>query len=163
MTRPGPYAVHGVPVLVTGAGGSGAAAARALRGRGAVVTVSDADSGRAQSLREDGFTVVDVAAPPPGTALVVTSPGWRPDHPLLRAAAAAGVEVVGEVELAWRLAGPQAPPWLAVTGTNGKTTVVRMLESVLRAAGLRTAAVGNIGLPVVGEVDGPYDVLAVEL
>ena len=71
-----------------------------------------------------------------------------------------------EVELAWRLARPAKNiPWLGVTGTNGKTTTTQMLESILRAAGLRTAAVGNIGRPVMETVldPEPYDVLAVEL
>ncbi|HEU0102774.1 MAG TPA: UDP-N-acetylmuramoyl-L-alanine--D-glutamate ligase [Mycobacteriales bacterium] len=163
MTAGGGYA--GADVLVAGAGLSGAAAARALAGRGARVTVADAQRGqdqRGQELREEGLPVLDLAEPPAGTDLVVTSPGWRPDSPLLLAAAAAGIEVIGEVELAWRLRDP-AVPWLAVTGTNGKTTTVRMLEAILGAAGLRTVATGNVGLPVVEAVAGAYDVLAVEL
>jgi UDP-N-acetylmuramoylalanine--D-glutamate ligase len=70
------------------------------------------------------------------------------------------------VELAWRLRDPARPaPWLAVTGTNGKTTTVQMLEAMLRADGLRTVACGNVGLPIVEAVmdPEPYDVLAVEL
>lgn len=96
---------------------------------------------------------------------MVTSPGWRPDAPLLSAAAAAGIEVIGEVELAWRLQGHAAPAWLAVTGTNGKTTTVRMLASILGAAGLRTVATGNVGLPLLDAVLAPegHAVLAVEL
>ena len=66
---------------------------------------------------------------------------------------AAGVEVVGEPELAWRLrvAGPdgEPAPWLAVTGTNGKTTTVTMLEAILLAAGRRAVAAGNVGRPLV--------------
>ncbi|MFD9073376.1 UDP-N-acetylmuramoyl-L-alanine--D-glutamate ligase, partial [Streptomyces lasiicapitis] len=103
---------------------------------------------------------------PEGTDLVVTSPGWKPSSPLFAAAAAAGVDVVGDVEIAWRLRGPDAAPWLAITGTNGKTTTTQMLASILAAAGLRTAAVGNIGTPIVDVVlegDDAYDVLAVEL
>ena len=155
----------GLPVLVAGAGVSGAAAARVLRDLGARVTVADSSDERAEPLRADGFAVVPADAPPPGTALVVTSPGWRPDSPLLVAAAAAGVEVIGEVELAWRLRDPGAAPWLALTGTNGKTTTVRMLEQVLRAAGARAVAAGNVGLPLLDAVLAaePYDVLAVEL
>jgi UDP-N-acetylmuramoylalanine--D-glutamate ligase len=105
------------------------------------------------------------AAIPDGVDRVVTSPGWRPDHPLLVDAAARGLEVIGEVEFAWRLRGPGAAPWLAVTGTNGKTTTVRMLESILRASGLRALAVGNVGVSVVDAVLSaePYDVLGVEL
>ncbi|HEX2312932.1 MAG TPA: UDP-N-acetylmuramoyl-L-alanine--D-glutamate ligase, partial [Thermomonospora sp.] len=101
---------------------------------------------------------------PPGTDLVVVSPGWRPDAPLPRAAAEAGVEIYGEVELAWRLRPAGAAPWLALTGTNGKTTVVRMLAGILEAAGHRALAVGNVGTPIVEAVlDPSYDVLAVEL
>ena len=77
-----------------------------------------------------------------------------------------GVPVWGEVELAWRLRDPERPaPWLAVTGTNGKTTTVQMLQSILTAAGLRAVAVGNVGLPIVEAVmdPEPYDVMAVEL
>lgn len=78
------------------------------------------------------------------------------------------MDVVGDVEIAWLLRGPDAAPWLAVTGTNGKTTTTQMLASILSAAGLRTAAVGNIGTPIIDVVLGaePYsalDVLAVEL
>lgn len=159
-------------ITVAGLGVSGVSAARALAGLGAVVTVVDGgDSGthreRAAELAEEGISVRlgDAETLPEGTGLVVTSPGWKPDSPLFAAAAEAGVDVVGDVEIAWRLRGPDAAPWLAVTGTNGKTTTTQMLASILRAAGLRTAAVGNIGTPIVDVVLGEetYDVLAVEL
>jgi UDP-N-acetylmuramoylalanine--D-glutamate ligase len=84
---------------------------------------------------------------------------------VLAGAQAAGVPVWGEAELAWRLRGPGAAPWLCVTGTNGKTTTVRMLAAILGAAGLRATAAGNIGTPLVEAVLDPlgHDVLAVEL
>lgn len=163
---------QGKNVTVAGLGVSGIPAARVLHGLGAVVTVvNDGDDERsrtqAEELRSEGISVRlgDGATLPEGTELVVTTPGWQPDKPLFAAAAAAGVEVWGDVELAWRLRGPDAAPWLAVTGTNGKTTTVRMLASILEAAGLRTAAVGNIGVSLLDVVTGdePYDVLAVEL
>ncbi|MDQ1699971.1 MAG: UDP-N-acetylmuramoylalanine--D-glutamate ligase, partial [Frankiaceae bacterium] len=96
--------------------------------------------------------------------LVVASPGWRMDQPLLAAARGNGTEVIGEPELAWRLRDPEVP-WLGVTGTNGKTTTVGMLEAILLAAGRRTVAAGNVGLPLVDAVTTmpPYDVLAVEV
>ena len=154
-------------VVVAGAGASGEAAARVLLRAGADVTVVDRlASARTEALAAAGATVaLGAPVPPAGTDVVVVSPGWRPDAPLLVAAAAAGVEVIGEVELAWRLRGPLPAPWLALTGTNGKTTTVRMLESMLRAAGERAVATGNVGLPVVDAVtaDPPYGVLAVEL
>ena len=151
----------GAAVVVAGAGISGAAAARVLRGLGAHVTVVDGDPARLAAL--DGFATSQEL--PPDTVQVVTSPGWRPTAPLLLAAAAARVEVIGEVELAWRLRPPGSAPWLAVTGTNGKTTTVRMLAAILAAAGHRTVAAGNVGLPLLSAVlaPEPYDVLAVEL
>ncbi|WP_432089419.1 UDP-N-acetylmuramoyl-L-alanine--D-glutamate ligase [Streptomyces sp. bgisy095] len=163
---------NGKKVTVAGLGVSGIPAARVLHGLGARVTVvNDGDDERsrvqAAALEAEGVTVRlgDGATLPSGTELIVTTPGWQPDKPLFAAAAEAGVEVWGDVELAWRLRGPGAAPWLAVTGTNGKTTTVRMLASILEAAGLRTAAVGNIGVSLLDAVLGAeeYDVLAVEL
>ncbi|MBT2209822.1 UDP-N-acetylmuramoyl-L-alanine--D-glutamate ligase [Actinomadura sp. NEAU-AAG7] len=161
----------GLDVVVAGLGVSGRAAARALAARGARVTAVEArddDERRsaAAELEERGVAVRlgDGESLPAGTDLVVTSPGWRPDAPLPAAAAAAGVEIIGEVELAWRLRPAEgAAPWLAVTGTDGKTTVVRMLACMLTAAGHDALAVGNVGTPIVEAVDQPHDVLAVEL
>lgn len=163
---------HGKNITVAGLGVSGISAARALAGLGALVTVVDGGDSqghraRAAELEAAGISVrlADAQTLPEGTDLVVTSPGWKPDSPLFAAAAAAGVDVVGDVEIAWLLRGPDAAPWLAITGTNGKTTTTQMLASILRAAGLRTAAVGNIGTPIIDVVLGEeqYDVLAVEL
>jgi UDP-N-acetylmuramoylalanine--D-glutamate ligase len=165
-------------VCVAGLGVSGFAAADALLQMGAHVTAVDerpvdALGGKVEVLDTLGVDIRlgDEAAHtlPAGAQLVVTSPGWRPDAPLLVAAAAAGVPVWGEVELAWRLRPIQDPaPWLVVTGTNGKTTTVRMLAAMLQADGRRAVAAGNVGTPLVQTVladrDGAgHDVLAVEL
>ncbi|MEV7007690.1 UDP-N-acetylmuramoyl-L-alanine--D-glutamate ligase [Streptosporangium sp. NPDC051022] len=156
-------------ICVAGLGVSGTAAARAMAARGEkVIVIEGGDGERARAaaaeLSEAGVEVRfgEPAELPGGTRLVVTT-GWPPHHPLLAAAAEAGVEVVSEVELAWRLRPEGAAPWLALTGTNGKTTAVRMLTSMLKAAGHRALAVGNVGTPVVEAVTGPWDVLAVEL
>ncbi|MGW2473515.1 UDP-N-acetylmuramoyl-L-alanine--D-glutamate ligase [Streptomyces sp. NPDC001665] len=166
---------QGKHVTVAGLGVSGIPAARVLHGLGAVVTVvndGDDERSRAQAaeLEAQGITVRlgDGDTLPESTELIVTAPGWKPGKPLFAAAAEAGVPVWGDVELAWRLRGldgREPAPWLAVTGTNGKTTTVRMLASILEAAGLRTAAVGNIGVSLLDAVLGEetYDVLAVEL
>ncbi|MFH9085968.1 UDP-N-acetylmuramoyl-L-alanine--D-glutamate ligase [Streptomyces sp. NPDC017673] len=168
----GPSDFQGKRVTVAGLGVSGVPAAKVLHARGAVVTVvNDGDDARAREqaaeLEALGITVRlgDGEILPEGTELIVTAPGWKPDKPLFLAAEKAGVPVWGDVELAWRLRGPHAAPWLAVTGTNGKTTTVQMLASILKAAGLRTAAVGNIGVSLLDAVLGEerYDVLAVEL
>ncbi|MCX3063209.1 UDP-N-acetylmuramoyl-L-alanine--D-glutamate ligase [Streptomyces beihaiensis] len=164
---------QGMGITVAGLGVSGLSAARALAGLGASVTVVDggespAHRDKAALLEEEGISVRlgDAETLPESTELVVTSPGWKPSSPLFEAARARGVDVVGDVEIAWRLRGPGAAPWLAITGTNGKTTTTQMLASILRAAGLRTAAVGNIGTPIIDVVlegDDAYDVFAVEL
>jgi len=156
---------QGKRVLVAGAGVTGKSVARALLDLGAAVTVTDGAADRLGDLPAGVATVAGLTEPPSGTDLVVTSPGWPPTAPLLVAAAAAGVEVIGEVELAWRIGAtlPNPPAWLAVTGTDGKTTTVGMLESILLASGAKAVACGNIGLPVVDAVLGGYDVLAVEL
>ncbi|MEU9599404.1 UDP-N-acetylmuramoyl-L-alanine--D-glutamate ligase [Streptomyces sp. NPDC048109] len=167
-----PSEFTGKHVTVAGLGVSGVPAAKVLHGRGAHVTVvNDGDDERARTqaaeLEALGVTVRlgDGDTLPEGTELIVTAPGWKPTKPLFTAAGQAGVPVWGDVELAWRLRGPDAAPWLAVTGTNGKTTTVQMLASILKAAGLRTAAVGNIGVSLLDAVTGDteYDVLAVEL
>ncbi|GGS38453.1 UDP-N-acetylmuramoyl-L-alanine--D-glutamate ligase [Actinokineospora fastidiosa] len=152
----------GTRVLVAGAGVAGTGVARALVSLGAEVTVADGDAARLAALELDVRTAHAITEPPAGTELVVTSPGWRPDSPLL---ANAAVEVIGDVELAWRIGEtmPEPPVWLAITGTNGKTTTVGMLESILLAAGLDAVACGNVGLPVVDAVLAGHRVLAVEL
>ncbi|HEX3908130.1 MAG TPA: UDP-N-acetylmuramoyl-L-alanine--D-glutamate ligase [Mycobacteriales bacterium] len=158
-------------VVVAGLGVTGVAVADVLLDRGALVSVvsdrdGEAEQRAATALRERGALVRlgDAVTPLPAD-LVVASPGFRPDQPLVAAAAAAGIDVIGEPELAWRLRGPAAAPWLGITGTNGKTTTVGMLESILQAAGFRAVAAGNVGLPLVSAVtaDPGYDVLAVEV
>jgi UDP-N-acetylmuramoylalanine--D-glutamate ligase len=155
-----PDELRGAHVLVAGAGISGRAAAEALLRLGARVTVSDARPEALVDLPEGA--VAGREELPPDVALVVTGPGRRPDHPLVLDAR---VPVVGEPELAWWIgqAQPLPAPWLAVTGTNGKTTTVGMLEAILRAAGHDAVACGNVGHPVVTAVGEGRDVLAVEL
>ena len=168
----------GVRAVVAGFGVSGFAAADTLTHLGAHVIALDESTAGAGGDKEERAELLnvlgaDVRLGPGSTAtlpddvdLVVTSPGWRPDAPLLAQAAERGVPIWGEVELAWRVRDPERPaPWLVVTGTNGKTTTVRMLASILEAAGKRVAACGNVGLPVLEAVmdPEPYDVLAVEL
>ncbi len=169
----------GLRVVVAGIGVSGFAAADALAERGAVVTVVDGLAPGASRPNDErahilGILDVEVRQGPEHTTglpaepveLVVTSPGWRPDQPMLLEAAARGIPVWGEVELAWRMrAATGAAPWLTVTGTNGKTTTVNMLASILRSAGLRATSAGNVGTSLLEVVlhPEPFDVIAVEL
>ncbi|MFE7630072.1 UDP-N-acetylmuramoyl-L-alanine--D-glutamate ligase [Kocuria sp. NPDC057446] len=172
----------GLRVVVAGIGVSGFAAADTLIELGArVVVVDGADTpatrAKADTLRIVGAADVLLGEQAQGTVpdvegerpdLVVTSPGLRPDHSLLAAAAAEGIQIWGDVELAWRVrerAGRRTAEWVCITGTNGKTTTVGITASMLRAAGLTAAAVGNVGTPVLDALREPveYDVLAVEL
>ena len=149
-------------VLVAGLGVTGRAVARVLATRAGAVRTLDAGAPDADHHDVDD---VDLAT----VDVVVVSPGWRPTHPVVVAAQEAGVAVWSEIELAWHLRVPTtttgAPaPWLALTGTNGKTTTVEMLASILAADGRAAAAVGNVGRPLVeAVVDPDIEVLAIEL
>ncbi|MGQ4533513.1 UDP-N-acetylmuramoyl-L-alanine--D-glutamate ligase [Dermabacteraceae bacterium P13115] len=168
--------VSGATILVTGFGVSGYAVADQTMQRGARVVVVDANASE-ENLEKKRILEnlgVDVrlgkehtqALPADITPdVVVTSPGWRPDQPLLLQAAERGIPVWSEIELARRMQPVDGPAWLAVTGTNGKTTVVTMLEAILNAAGLRACAAGNVGQPLIEAVlhPEPFDVIALEL
>ena len=172
----------GLRVVVTGIGISGFAAADTLIELGARVVVVDASTSAKAQAQADTLKIVGAADVLLGEEavqaiprvdgavpdLIVTSPGWRPDQALLAAAARAHIPIWGDVELAWRVrerAGRKTAEWLAITGTNGKTTTVGLTESMLQAAGLKAIAVGNVGTPILDALRDPveYDVLAVEL
>lgn len=161
-----------VHAVVAGIGVAGFACADQLIHLGARVTVVDAADGERQRERADILGVVgatvrlgDADTLPDGVDVLIVSPGLPPSAPIIAAAVARDVPVWGELELAWRLRGENPAAWLFVTGTNGKTTTTLMLESILRAAGLRTASVGNIGVSLVDAVMDPIgcDVFAVEV
>ncbi|WP_343708351.1 UDP-N-acetylmuramoyl-L-alanine--D-glutamate ligase [Mycobacterium sp.] len=159
-----------VPVLVAGGGVTGRAVLAALDALGATATLCDDSSSTRQQFAQAGTPTVDsatAAAHIADYALVVVSPGFPPTAPVPAAAAAAGIPIWGDVELAWRLdqAGRYGPPrrWLTVTGTNGKTTTTSMLHAMLVAAGVNSRLCGNIGNPVLDELHEPADVLAIEL
>jgi UDP-N-acetylmuramoylalanine--D-glutamate ligase len=137
------------PFLVVGLARSGQAAARMLAARGEVVRgVDSAHPGGAAGLREAGVEVVldtDGKALLDGTRTVVKSPGVPREAPAVAAALERGIEVVGELELAWRGIPNR---FVAVTGTNGKTTTVELLGHVFRSAGEPVSVAGNVGTPL---------------
>ncbi len=162
--------LSGAAVLVAGARVTGRAILAALTPLGARATLTDDSPSALTAFAQNGVAVIDPANAAEKIAefdLVVTSPGLPPTAPVLVAAAAAGVPVWGDVELAWRLdnSGRYGPPrrWLVVTGTNGKTTTTSMLHAMLVAAGRRALLCGNIGEPVLDVLDQPAELLAVEL
>jgi UDP-N-acetylmuramoylalanine--D-glutamate ligase len=148
---PGPY-------LVVGLARSGVAAALALRAAAPTERVVACDAAApAEALRErerltkagvevhldtDGIHLLQ-ATPPPAT--VVKSPGVPAEAPVVERARRAGLGVVGELELGWRLVRNE---FIAVTGTNGKTTTVELIGAIHRAAGAPVAVAGNVGTPV---------------
>jgi len=150
--------IPGGPYLVVGLARSGAAAALALRKRGERVVGLDVGSpAGADALRvvgvelhlddEDGVALLD------RVRAVVKSPGVRAQNPVVAAARERGLPVLGELELAWRLLDNE---FVAVTGTNGKTTTVELIGHIYRTAGLPVAVAGNVGTAVsslVGSLD----------
>jgi UDP-N-acetylmuramoylalanine--D-glutamate ligase len=162
-----------IRVCVVGLGVAGFAAADALINLNADVVVIDGASGESQKERATILEILGAEVRmgndtdlPDKLDLIVLSPGVSPLSPIVTAAQTAGVEIWGELELAWRLRDLDHPaPWLLVTGTNGKTTTTLMLESILLAAGKRTVAAGNIGRSLVEVVmdPTPWDVLAIEV
>ena len=102
-----------------------------------------------------------------GAQVVITSPGIMPENNLLIKAKEAGLEIWTDIDLAWRLRDKSgfASQWICITGTNGKTTVTQLVEQMLISAGIKAAACGNIGKPILDVVRDPadFEVLVVEL
>jgi UDP-N-acetylmuramoylalanine--D-glutamate ligase len=145
------------PFLVVGLARSGQAIARLLAGLGeevrAVDRASPEGAGRLREVGVEVFLDSDGLASLDGTRTVVKSPGVPREAPVIAAALERGVEVVGELELAWRALPNRT---VGVTGTNGKTTTVELLGHLYRAAGEPVAVAGNVGTPLsqlAGEVD----------
>jgi UDP-N-acetylmuramoylalanine--D-glutamate ligase len=159
--------------VVIGLAETGLAVTRRLRSEGWEVTVvEDAPSGndayadraaaaRGLGARLDEAPTTSAVVVEIGTAdLVVPSPLVRLDHPALVAARAAGVTVRSEIDLAGERT---AVPIVAVTGTNGKTTVTTLTAAMLDASGRRVVAAGNLGRPLIDAVDDPVDVIVAEV
>ena len=149
------FSVAGQRVLVVGAARSGVAAAQLLARRGATVTLTDRKAqipGQADlesagvALELGGHTVSSFET----ANLIVMSPGVPIDLPEVMRAKAAGVSVIGELELASRwLRGPI----VAITGTKGKSTTTTLVGRMLEASGRRVLVGGNIGVPLSAQVD----------
>ena len=145
-------------VLVLGAGVTGKSVARFLTSQGAKVTLTDDNS--AEAVKPEAVDVKNFDA-------AVISPGWRQDHPLVVKILNSSLELLNEIDIAWKLRSSRAPrqKWIAVTGTNGKTTTVEMTAAILKAAGIKATACGNVGDTVIDAVDrdDAYEVLVLEL
>lgn len=147
-------------VLVAGAGVTGLACAQVLLQKGAVVTIVD------ESVAElEGFDVLSPVSITIGDyEFLLVSPGWRDDHPLITRAREAGLSLINEIDFAWSLKNP-AQKWIALTGTNGKTSTVELTAQMLTASGASAIACGNVGTTVIDSVESAkkYDFLVLEL
>ncbi|CAN5250546.1 UDP-N-acetylmuramoyl-L-alanine--D-glutamate ligase [soil metagenome] len=168
---------RGLRVVVLGLGVTGFSVADTLAELGAEVLVvaGKATDERTAMLEVIGASLAlqpDADVVPPTVEafdpeLVIVSPGFPLDHSLLTWAQSRTLPVWGDIELAWRVRDKLGDPadWIAVTGTNGKTTTVQLVTHLLESTGLRAAAVGNIGTPVLDAIRYPagFDVFVVEL
>jgi len=149
-------------ILVVGAGTTGKSVASFLASISATFSVIDEEI-----LVLDSFDVLNNLPNDNSFDIAIVSPGWRKDHPVFTSLHAQGTEVISELDFAWLLKQELNPEqkWLALTGTNGKTTTVQMLESILISAGVSAVACGNVGRTVVEAVTNPkrFSVLALEL
>ncbi len=161
---------HGQHHAILGMGTSGIAAARLAQRLGATVTLLDSGHGaqlpaQAESLRAEGFTCrIGPEALTEGAdfKLAIFSPGIDPSWPLARLLSDRGVPCVGEVEFAIQ---NTSIPYVAITGTNGKTTTTELTAALLHGGGLRTVACGNYGLAVsdVVRTAEAWDFLTIEM
>ncbi len=148
--------------LVLGGAVSGRAAARLARRLDHAVTIFDHSPSVLADLRDDRLPVTTGTWTPSlltGVDLVITSPGFSASSEPIQDTLEAGIPLWSELEFASRQIGA---PLIAVTGTNGKTTVTGLIAEMLTASGLRAVAAGNIGTPLADVVDEPFDLAVVE-
>ena len=148
--------------MVIGLGISGVAAAGLLAARGAELIMVDQRAESASGKLPAGEVRIGAGSAEwlNGVDLVVSSPGVAPSSILMSAARARKIPIVGELELASRFV---SAPIVAVTGTNGKSTVTELIGAIFIAAGMKTFVGGNLGTPLSAAAGGDYDVAVVEV
>ena len=152
--------LNGAHTLVLGAGVTGAPTIDFLKSQGSVVHIVDEKVETPEvhhSLEKIDLSQIYCA---------VVSPGWQKDHPFIEVIRKNGIEIISEIDLAWRVKLQTAPDqrWLALTGTNGKTTTVQMAEAILRESGFDATACGNVGFTAIEAVTKTEsEILIIEL
>lgn len=151
----------GKKILVLGGGVTGSAVAKIIEELGASVHVADQKP------------LTDFAVHPINDLenlnydFAIVSPGWKPNHPLVQALENANIKITNEVDLAWHFRNLHNPKqrWIAITGTNGKTTTTELTAAMISSAGISANACGNVGTTVIESVwsDKSYEVLVLEL
>ncbi len=154
--------LNGPRVMVIGLGISGRAAARLLAARGAQLVMTDRSADLAREDLPAG--AVHLGAEDPawldGVDLVVASPGVPQTSALMSAARARRIPIIGELELGSRFV---SAPMVAITGTNGKSTVTVLIGEICKAAGMKTFVGGNLGTPLAAAAGADYDVAVIEV
>lgn len=151
----------GKQVLILGGGVTGSAVAKVIEELGASVKVAD-ENPMDGFLRHpiDDLTNLDFD-------LAVVSPGWKPNHPLIRAIQDADIELTNEIDIAWELKKVHRPSqrWVAITGTNGKTTTTELAAAMINSAGISAKACGNVGTTVIESIfeEEDYEILVIEI
>jgi UDP-N-acetylmuramoylalanine--D-glutamate ligase len=146
-------ALRGLDLVIVGAGVTGKALHDFALSHGALVSmVDDRVDGALRSL-------------PERCALAIISPGWKPDHPVIEEIRARGIPHLSEIDFAWEMKRQIAPEqrWIGLSGTNGKTTTIQMVENIMRSAGVAGVACGNVGRTVIESITPEIDMLAIEL
>jgi len=163
VTTLGGVAIAHAQVLVLGGGVTGRSVAQVLSNMGAEISVYDENESSEFDFQRAKLNEVSNI----NWAAAVVSPGWRPSHPIIADLRNREIPLLNEIDLAWEIKQQVAPgqKWLAVTGTNGKTSTVELTESILKAAGISAFACGNVGTPVIDAVisEQKYDYLVLEL
>jgi len=163
VTTLGGVAIAHAQVLVLGGGVTGRSVAQVLSNMGAEISVYDENESSEFDFQRAKLNEVSNI----NWAAAVVSPGWRPSHPIIADLRNREIPLLNEIDLAWEIKQQVAPgqKWLALTGTNGKTSTVELTESILKAAGISAFACGNVGTPVIDAVisEQKYDYLVLEL
>jgi UDP-N-acetylmuramoylalanine--D-glutamate ligase len=150
LTTLGGVTIAHARVLVLGGGVTGRSVAQVLSNMGAEISIYDENE-----ISEFDFqrATLDEVSTINWSAAVI-SPGWRPNHPIIADLRNREISLLNEIDLAWEIKQKVAPgqKWLAVTGTNGKTSTVELTEAILKAGGVSAFACGNVGTPVIDAV-----------
>jgi UDP-N-acetylmuramoylalanine--D-glutamate ligase len=153
-------------IAVVGAGVTGAAMIRFLKDKGVTPVLLDEKTISVEGISSttdlnsfgEKYRNIDLA---------IVSPGWKKSNPLILHLEKIGTEIISEIDFAWRVKNEVAPhqKWISLTGTNGKTTTVQMVNSIFNSAGISGVACGNVGETVIEalQFEKPYDFLALEL
>lgn len=151
--------LSGSCIILLGGGVTGRPVVDFLESKGVDVHVIDENPAVVGSAHQIGEDLLNRAS------LAIVSPGWRPSHPLIKLIMDRGIELLSEIDLAWRVRNEIAPAqrWIGLTGTNGKTTTVQMAEAMLVESGIDATACGNIGTTAIEAVQSGAAILVLEL